>query len=204
MFDDKKCAERTSQTLTMNDDSTKSADLKIISVSKFLSQILRHRPEKIGLELDEQGWAKVDDLLDKSLAKGMYIDRALLKIVVDTNNKKRFAFSDDGLRIRASQGHSIDIDLGLKPQKPPEILWHGTAEKSLDSIRKEGLRSMRRQHVHLSKDRQTAENVGGRHGKAVVLTVRSGEMARQKHKFYLSENGVWLTSEVPVSFLDFP
>lgn len=176
----------------------------IIRISKFLSQILRHRPDKIGLELDEQGWAKVDELLEKSAAKGMYIDRDLLQIVVETNNKKRYAFSEDGRCIRASQGHSIDIDLRLKPQKPPEILWHGTAEKSLDSIRKEGLRSMRRQHVHLSKDRQTAENVGGRHGKAVVLTVRAGEMSRQKHKFYLSENGVWLAEAVPVEFLEFP
>ena len=183
---------------------TDTSDPKIIRISKFLSQILRHRPEKIGLQLDEHGWANVDELLEKSAAKGERFDRALLQIVVDTNNKKRFAFSEDGLRIRASQGHSIDIDLGLKPQKPPEILWHGTSEKSLDSIRKEGLRSMRRQHVHLSKDRQTAENVGGRHGKAVVLTVRSGEMSRQKHKFYLSENGVWLTGEVPVEFLEFP
>lgn len=177
---------------------------KIVRVSKFLSQILRHRPEKIGLQLDAQGWAQVDELLEKAAAKGERFDRALLQIVVDTNNKKRFAFSDDGQRIRASQGHSIDIDLGLKPQKPPEILWHGTAEKSIESIRKEGLRPMRRQHVHLSKDRQTAENVGGRHGKAVVLTVRSGEMSRQKHKFFLSENGVWLTEEVPAVFLDFP
>lgn len=177
---------------------------QIIQISKFLSQILRHRPEKIGLQLDEQGWANVDDLLEKSAAKGTRFDRATLQTVVDTNNKKRFAFSEDGLRIRASQGHSIEIDLGLQPQKPPEILWHGTAEKSLESIRKEGLRPMRRQHVHLSNDRQTAENVGGRHGKAVVLTVRSGEMSRQKHKFYLSENGVWLTTEVPVDFLELP
>lgn len=188
----------------MNEMPPDSSNPEIVRVSKFLSQILRHRPEKIGLQLDGQGWANVDELLEKAAAKGERFDRALLQIVVDTNNKKRFAFSDDGLRIRASQGHSIDIDLGLKPQKPPEILWHGTSEKSLESIRKEGLRPMRRQHVHLSKDRQTAENVGGRHGKAVVLTVRSGDMSRQKHKFFLSENGVWLTEEVPVEFLDFP
>lgn len=187
----------------MGEKDKNEAD-KFVRISKFISQILRHRPEKIGLQLDEQGWAKVDELLEKSAAKGTHFDRALLQIVVDTNDKKRFVFSEDGLRVRASQGHSIDIDLGLKPQKPPETLWHGTAEKSLESIRKEGLRSMRRQHVHLSKDRQTAENVGRRHGKAVVLTVCTGEMARQKHKFYLSENGVWLTEEVPVEFLDFP
>lgn len=188
----------------MKELQEEASSQKIVRISKFLSQILRHRPEKIGLQLDGQGWANVDELLEKAAAKGERFDRALLQIVVDTNNKKRFAFSDDGLRIRASQGHSIDIDLGLKPQKPPEILWHGTAEKSLESIRKEGLLPMRRQHVHLSKDRQTAENVGGRHGKAVVLTVRSGDMSRQKHKFFLSENGVWLTEEVPVGFLDFP
>ncbi len=188
----------------MKEPASEMTDANIVRISKFLSQILRHRPEKIALQLDEQGWANVDELMEKSCAKGEFFDRAQLQIVVDTNNKKRFAFSEDGLRIRASQGHSIDIDLGLKPQKPPEILWHGTAEKSLDSIRKEGLRPMRRQHVHLSKDRQNAENVGGRHGKAVVLTVRTGEMSRQKHKFYLSENGVWLTDLVPVEFLEFP
>ena len=176
----------------------------IVQTSKFLSQILRHRPGKIGLSLDANGWADVAELLEKSAAKGISIDRETLQIVVDTNDKKRFVFSDDGHRIRASQGHSIDIDLDLKPQKPPEILFHGTAETSLKSIRREGLLPMRRQHVHLSKDLETAQRVGGRHGKAVVLSIRTGDMARQRFKFYLSENGVWLTEEVPVGFIEFP
>lgn len=176
----------------------------IVRISKFLSQILRHRPDKIGLNLDENGWADVAELLEKAAEKGTVIDRETLQVVVDTNDKKRFAFSDDGLRIRASQGHSIDIDLDLKPQAPPEILFHGTAESSLKSIRREGLLPMRRQHVHLSKDLETAQKVGGRHGKAVVLTIKTGEMARQRFKFYLSDNGVWLTETVPASFIGFP
>jgi putative RNA 2'-phosphotransferase len=176
----------------------------IVRISKFLSQILRHRPDKIGLSLDENGWADVAELLEKAAEKGTVIDRETLQLVVDTNDKKRFAFSDDGLRIRASQGHSIDIDLDLKPQAPPEILFHGTAESSLKSIRREGLLPMRRQHVHLSKDLETAQKVGGRHGKAVVLTIQTGEMARQRYKFYLSDNGVWLTDSVPAAFIGFP
>lgn len=176
----------------------------LVPISKFLSQILRHRPGKIGLTLDDNGWADVAELLEKSAAKGMQIDRETLQIVVDTNDKKRFAFSDDGLRIRASQGHSIDIDLDLPPQTPPEILFHGTAETSVKSIRREGLLPMRRQHVHLSKDIETAQKVGGRHGKAVVLTVQAGAMARKRFKFYQSENGVWLTDAVPPEFIVFP
>jgi putative RNA 2'-phosphotransferase len=179
-------------------------DQHIVRISKFLSQILRHRPDKIGLSLDENGWADVAALLEKVAEKGTVIDRKTLQMVVDTNDKKRFAFSDDGLRIRASQGHSIDIDLDLKPQAPPETLFHGTAESSLKSIRREGLLPMRRQHVHLSKDLETAQKVGGRHGKVVVLTINTGEMARQQYKFYLSDNSVWLTDSVPVSFIVFP
>ncbi len=176
----------------------------IVQTSKFLSQILRHRPGKIGLSLDANGWADVAELLEKSAAKGISIDRETLQIVVDTNDKKRFVFSDDGHRIRASQGHSIDIDLDLKPQRPPVILYHGTAETSLKSIRRDGLLPMRRQHVHLSKDVETAQKVGGRHGKAVVLTIQSGEMAAQKHRFYQSDNGVWLTEAVPAEFIRYP
>jgi putative RNA 2'-phosphotransferase len=176
----------------------------LIRTSKFLSMILRHRPEKIGLQLDDNGWASVAELLEKAAASGKVISRETLQLVVDNNDKKRFAFSDDGLQIRANQGHSIDIDLGLTPQQPPETLYHGTAEATLKSIRKDGLLPMKRQHVHLSKDEETAIKVGGRHGKPAVLIIRSGEMARQKHLFYVSDNGVWLTDNVPVGFITFP
>lgn len=175
----------------------------LIRTSKFLSQILRHRPDKIGLELDENGWADVAALLEKSAAQGMHISRETLQTVVDNNDKKRFAFSDDNLRIRASQGHSISIDLNLKAQKPPEILFHGTAAPAIKSIAREGLLPMRRQHVHLSLDIETAQKVGSRHGKAITLTIKSGEMARAGHKFYLSDNGVWLTEAVPVHYIGF-
>ena len=179
-------------------------DPRIVRISKFLSQILRHRPEKIGLSLDANGWAEVAELLEKSAQKGIRFDRATLQIVVDTNNKKRFSISDDGLRIRANQGHSIDIELGLKPQRPPEMLFHGTVEQHLALIRKDGLLRMRRQHVHLSQELETAVAVGGRRGKAIVLQIKSGEMARQGFLFFLSENGVWLTELVPPAFIEFP
>jgi len=175
----------------------------LIRTSKFLSQILRHRPDKIGLKLDENGWADVAELLEKSAPKGMYISREFLQTVVENNDKKRFALSHDGLRIRASQGHSINIDLGLEAQAPPETLFHGTALSAIKDIERVGLLPMRRQHVHLSLDIKTAKKVGGRHGKATVLIIKSGDMARAGHKFYLSDNGVWLTEVVPVEYIGF-
>jgi ribonuclease Z len=172
--------------------------------SKFLSQILRHRPEKIGLTLDANGWAEVSELLEKSAASGTPISPELLRQVVENNDKQRYSFSPDGRRIRANQGHSISIDLGLKAQAPPEILYHGTAEPSLAAIRKSGLLPMRRQHVHLSREVETAQKVGGRHGKAVVLEVLAGEMHRRGHTFFCSDNGVWLTEGVPTGCIVFP
>ncbi len=174
----------------------------LIRTSKFLSQILRHRPEKIGLKLDANGWADVDILLEKSAAKGMDISREFLQTVVENNDKKRFALSADGLRIRASQGHSVNIDLGLEAQTPPETLFHGTALPAIKDIERVGILPMRRQYVHLSLDTKTAKKVGGRHGKAIVLVIKSGDMARAGHKFYLSDNGVWLTDTVPVDYID--
>lgn len=176
----------------------------LVKTSKFLSLVLRHQPEVIGLTLDANGWATVEDLLAKARSAGTPLTRELLDKVVSENDKKRFAFSDDGTRIRASQGHSVEIDLALPPTEPPELLYHGTAHRSVESIRASGLHSASRQHVHLSPDTQTAVKVGSRHGKPVVLVVRAGEMWRAGRPFYLSANGVWLTENVPAEFITFP
>lgn len=176
---------------------------QIDNISRFLSLVLRHHPEKIGLTLDEAGWAGVDDLRGKCAADGIVFSREDLQYVVDTNNKQRFAFSDDGRRIRASQGHSVEVDLQLEAREPPETLYHGTVDRFLDAIKAEGLKKMSRQHVHLSQDRATAENVGSRRGEAVVLTVRSGAMHNDGLIFYRSENGVWLTGAVPAKYIGY-
>jgi putative RNA 2'-phosphotransferase len=172
-------------------------------ISKFLSFVLRHKPEAIGLTLDDQGWAYIDELINKAKQSGEVttLDRALIQEVVDTNNKKRFVISEDGQRIRAAQGHSIDVDLQLKPVKPPEFLYHGTATRFLDSILKEGLKPQQRQYVHLSKDIETATAVGQRYGKPVILKIKAQLMYEQGFTFYLAENGVWLTDSVPPTFL---
>ncbi len=174
-----------------------------IAASKFISLVLRHRPEAIGLTLDAEGWAEIEDLIELS-RKRHPLTRALIDEAVATNNKQRFAISEDGLRIRARQGHSIAVELGLAPVAPPERLYHGTAARSVEAIRREGLSRRQRQHVHLSVDAATATNVGARHGKPIVLTVRTDEMAAAGHAFFLSENGVWLTDAVPPDFIDFP
>ena len=172
-----------------------------VKVSKLLSLVLRHDPARIGLTLDGAGWASVEELLARLNAEGVAIDRPFLDHLVETNPKKRFAFSEDGRRIRASQGHSIAVDLGLAPIEPPALLYHGTASRFLAAIRVEGLKAMQRQHVHLSSDEVTATAVGSRHGKPVVLTVRSGEMARDGFRFFRSANGVWLVESVPVRYI---
>jgi putative RNA 2'-phosphotransferase len=172
--------------------------------SKFLSLVLRHRPELIGLKLDESGWASTTDLIEKLNENSYSCDLDMLKSIVETNNKQRYAFSPDYQKIRANQGHSLDIDLKLAAQAPPEILFHGTAVQHLPSIKLQGLLRGRRHHVHLSADLQTALNVGGRHGKPVVLEVLAGEMQRCGFSFFKSENGVWLTEAVPANFLYFP
>lgn len=176
----------------------------LVRLSKFLSLVLRHEPERIGIVLDPQGWVAVDDLLAAAARAGKPVSREQLEQVVATNDKKRFAFSPDGARIRASQGHSVEIDLGLPPVIPPERLFHGTATRFLDAIRAEGLRPQSRQHVHLSPDEETAVKVGQRHGKPAVLTVLAGAMHRDGHVFYRSENGVWLTLAVPPGYLEIP
>ena len=174
---------------------------EILRMSKFLSLVLRHKPELIGLTLDQNGWASVEDLIRLANRHGIRLTRPLLMQIVADNEKKRFALSDNGERIRASQGHSVKVDLGLPPALPPEILYHGTASRFLESILAGGLHSANRQHVHLSPDVATAIRVGQRHGIPVVLVIRSGEMAAAGHTFFLSANGVWLTERVPMEFI---
>ena len=173
-------------------------------VSKFLSYVLRHRPDEIGLTLDANGWALIADLIERSKAASIVLSEDLIREIVLSSDKQRFALSRDGKRIRANQGHSVEVDLALEPKRPPEILFHGTAARFLRSIRQEGLKSMARQHVHLSSDEASAMKVGRRYGTPVVLKIRAGEMWRAGQPFFLSANGVWLTERVEPGFLEFP
>jgi putative RNA 2'-phosphotransferase len=170
--------------------------------SKFLSLVLRHEPGKIGLQLDQQGWAAIDELLSKA-ASHLPLTHALLHEIVSASDKQRFAISDDGLRIRANQGHSVQVELGLRPQTPPDLLYHGTASRFLDSIRQQGLLRGERHHVHLSAQIDTALAVGKRHGQPAILTIKAAQMQLAGHVFFCSQNSVWLTDHVPVEFLVF-
>lgn len=170
--------------------------------SKFLAYVLRHAPHSIGLALDENGWASVEELLARCTEAGKTLDRATLEHIVRTNNKKRFTLSPDGLRIRAAQGHSIEVALGLAPLPPPSILYHGTATRFLHSILQEGLKPGSRRQVHLSSDPDTALAVGQRHGKPYVLRVAAGEMHKRGIEFFCADNGVWLTDHVPAEFIE--
>jgi len=173
------------------------------STSKFLSYVLRHQPDAIGLTLDDEGWADVSELITLANVDGRKLTFELITEVVATNSKKRFALSEDGRKIRASQGHSVAIDLGLAAATPPDVLYHGTATRFLDSIKEKGLIPGSRQHVHLSADLATAVEVGRRHGKPTIITVQSLRMHSSGHAFFFSDNSVWLTSSVPVEFLAF-
>lgn len=175
---------------------------KLDKMSKFLSLVLRHKPDAANIELDEHGWADVDELLAGVNGAGVKIDRAVLEEIVATDNKQRYSFNRDKTMIRANQGHSIPVDVELKEQEPPEFLYHGTAGRFLGSIMAEGLKPMGRLYVHLSKDADTALKVGRRHGSPAVLKVHSGEMYRDGHQFYISENGVWLTAEAGRQYLE--
>jgi putative RNA 2'-phosphotransferase len=170
-------------------------------LSKLLSYILRHKPEAYEIILDENGYTNVDELINKLNAHNENISFEILQHIVDTNNKKRFAFNDDLTKIRASQGHSVDVELGYTEKQPPEILYHGTVEKFLALILKDGLQKMQRHHVHLSADKATAMKVAERRGKPIILEIKSGKMFSAGYKFYLSDNGVWLTDFVPVNFI---
>lgn len=169
--------------------------------SKFISLVLRHKPEEIGLALDENGWANVSELIERMGKRGHKFDFTTLKEIVDTNEKKRFSFNEDFTKIRANQGHTIEVDVELKATTPPAVLYHGTAAKSVDSIMQNGLNKMQRLHVHLSADYETAVKVGQRHGKPVILIVDATAMQAEGHTFYLSENNVWLVAEVPAKYL---
>ena len=168
--------------------------------SKYMSLILRHKPETIGITLDEHGWADVDELI-AGIARTHVFNRDILEEIVRTDEKQRYSFNDDKTLIRANQGHSIPVDVELEEAVPPDYLWHGSAVKYETSIDEKGLISKSRLYVHLSKDAETATKVGSRHGRPVLYIVSSGQMYRDGYKFYLSKNGVWLTKEVPVKYL---
>ncbi len=195
--------------LSMHDDfhynygmTTKN---RLLSTSKFLSLVLRHQPEVIGMQLDSEGWLPIDELIRNANQQGKGLTLELLHEVVASCEKKRFALSDDGLMIRANQGHSIpQVELNLSPIEPPNLLYHGTVAPFLESIREQGLLKRSRNHVHLSTDIDTAKKVGTRRGKPVILTILAQAMHQSGHTFYLSANGVWLTDAVPVPFIEFP
>lgn len=173
-------------------------------VSKFLSYVLRHQPEAIGLTLDSEGWADIDELIELANQNGRRLNSELIKAVVEINDKQRFTLSEDGLRIRAAQGHSTkQVDLSYQKQIPPLRLYHGTTTRFIDSIKEKGLIAGSLHYVHLSADEQTAIAVGKRHGKPIVLKINALLMHEQGFNFYLADNGVWLTESVPVEFIDF-
>ena len=173
---------------------------KYKETSKYISLILRHKPEVIGITLDEHGWANVDELIE-GVSRTHPLDMAALELIVAEDEKQRYSFNEDKTLIRANQGHSIPVDVELDEKEPPEVLYHGTGEKSVSSIDRQGLIPKSRLYVHLSRDEETAVKVGSRHGKPVIYKVKSGEMYRDGYKFFCSVNGVWLTKEVPVKYL---
>lgn len=171
-------------------------NMSLTTKSKFLSLILRHKPEEVGLSLDSEGWADVAELIEKS-----DISLQDLKKIVAEDNKQRYLFNVDETKIRANQGHSVTVDLGLTPQVPPDTLCHGTSDRFLDSIMEHGLTKQSRQHVHLSKDETVARTVGKRHGgKLMILTIDTKQMYEDGFSFFLSENGVWLTDNIPIKY----
>lgn len=175
--------------------------MNLTKTSKFVSLILRHRPEAIGISLDEHGWAKVDELIE-GISKRQPFNREMLEEIVRTDSKQRYSFNEDKTLIRANQGHSIPVDVELPEMKPPKILYHGTGEKYERSIDEQGLLPRGRLYVHLSLDEATAKIVGARHGKTVIYKVMAAKMAEQGYTFYRSVNGVWLTKKVPAEFLE--
>lgn len=177
---------------------------RLVKISKMLSKHLRHKPEALGLRLAPGGWVAVDALLAALATKGFALSRAELDEVVARNDKGRFGFDPTGALIRAHQGHSVPVDLGLAPLEPPARLYHGTTRAAVPAILAEGLRPMSRHHVHLSPDVPTATRVGARRGAPVVLEVRAGDMHAAGHVFYRSDNGVWLTDAVPPEYLRAP
>jgi putative RNA 2'-phosphotransferase len=176
-------------------------DKRLVRISKFLSKYLRHDPAGLGLTLTAGGWVPIDALIEGSRNAGFHFTREELDIVVAKNNKQRFSIDETGTQIRANQGHSVEVDLQLEPVTPPDVLYHGTAERFLAEILKSGILKMSRHHVHLSGDAQTANAVGSRHGKPAILRIDSGTMARDGYVFYRTDNGVWLTESVPPQYI---
>lgn len=170
-------------------------------VSKYLALILRHKPEVAGISLDAHGWADVKDLIN-GISRTYQFDIEMLEEIVKTDNKQRYSFNKDKTKIRANQGHSVNVDVELEEAEPPEFLYHGTADKYVDSIRESGIMKKSRLYVHLSADHDTAVMVGKRHGKPVVFCVKSGCMYVDGYKFFKSKNGTWLTDFVPVKYLE--
>lgn len=174
-----------------------------MSISKFICLILRHKPNTIGITLDQNGWANTQELLNGLNAAGKKINMEQLVALVNTDNKTRFSFNEDKSKIRANQGHSIPVDLGLVELVPPAILYHGTSERYINSIKQKGIHKRNRQYVHLSSNYETAIQVGSRHGKPIVLKINAMQMYVDGYKFYLSENLVWLTDYIPVKYITF-
>jgi len=172
-----------------------------VKVSKYLARHLRHQPDRLGITLDSAGWTDVAELLAACRSRGLSLTLAELREVVETNDKRRFAFSEDGRRIRANQGHTVEVDLDLPPTPPPPVLYHGTVGRFLEAILRDGLLPMARHDVHLSPDTATARKVGARRGAPVVLAVDAAAMAAAGHEFRVTANGVWLTRAVPPAYL---
>jgi putative RNA 2'-phosphotransferase len=175
--------------------------MSLNDTSKFIALILRHKPEAIGITLDEHGWANVGELID-GIAKTQPFTMEMLEEIVRTDEKMRYSFNEDKTLIRANQGHSIPVDVELEEKEPPKYLYHGTGEKYVSSIEENGIIPKSRLYVHLSSDYPTAEKVGARHGKPVIYRIQADEMFRDGYKFYLSVNGVWLTEKVPPQYFE--
>lgn len=173
--------------------------MSMTKTSKYISLILRHKPETIGINLDEHGWANVKDLIE-GVNKTHKLDMKMLEEIVETDDKQRYSFNEDKTMIRANQGHSIDVDVELEEAVPPELLWHGTGIKYVKSIDVEGLIPKSRLYVHLSSDPNTAIEVGKRHGTPAIYCIDALRMHEDGYKFYKSKNGVWLTKHVPAEY----
>ncbi|MGR6874013.1 RNA 2'-phosphotransferase [Pseudomonas sp. HK3] len=173
---------------------------ELVNVSKYLSFLLRHKPESIGLELDDSGWASIQELIEKTTEYSLTPE--LLKVVVETNDKQRFVISDDSGLIRANQGHSINVDLGLKTIEPPVFLVHGTADKFLSLIESQGLVKGKRHHVHLTESVAVAKSVGSRYGKPVILKIDAAKMQKEGYEFFKTPNNVWLVDHVPIKYIE--
>lgn len=171
------------------------------NLSRFISYVLRHNPDAAGIKLSENGWADVNELLDGINKTGRKINFETLKTIVDKDNKRRFSFNDDMTKIRANQGHSINVQVEMAERIPPDVLYHGTAERFLENIKKYGIVKKTRRYVHLSNDAETAIKVGSRHGKPVVLTIDTKQMVADGYRFLLSANGVWQSQDVPWKYI---